>query len=83
MITTMFFILVPFQKGSVYHYPSCKAYREKGGGVLMSIILPNLNHTFIGPVPVPVPHFGFSTCPIAWYCFHIGKTLLEVILNKI
>ena len=55
MITTMFFTLVPFQKGSVYHHPSCEAYREKGGGVLMSIILPNLNHTFIGPVPVPVP----------------------------
>ena len=28
---------------------------DKGGGVLMSIILPNLNHSFISPVPVPVP----------------------------
>ena len=28
---------------------------EKGGGVLMSIILPNLNHSF---VPVPVPDSG-------------------------
>ena len=24
---------------------------DKGGGVLMSIILPNLNHSFISPVP--------------------------------
>ena len=28
---------------------------DKGGGVLMSIILPNLNHSFISPVPVLVP----------------------------
>ena len=28
---------------------------EKGGGVLMLIILPNLKHSFISPVPVPVP----------------------------
>ena len=28
---------------------------DKGGGVLMSIILPNLNHSFISPVPVPFP----------------------------
>ena len=28
---------------------------DKGGRVLMSIILPNLNHSFISPVPVPVP----------------------------
>ena len=26
---------------------------DKRGGVLMSIILPNLNHSFISPVPVP------------------------------
>ena len=31
---------------------------EKGGGVLMSIILPNLNHSFISLVPVPVPDSG-------------------------
>ena len=30
---------------------------EKGGGVLMPIILPNLNHSFISPVPVPDPDF--------------------------
>ena len=30
---------------------------EKGGGVLMSIILSNLKHSFI--CPVPVPDFGF------------------------
>ena len=46
----------------------------------MSIILPNLNHSFI--CPVSVLHFGFSTCPIAWYCVQIGNTLLEVIMNK-
>ena len=28
---------------------------DKGGGVLMSIILPNLNHSLISPVPVLVP----------------------------
>ena len=27
---------------------------DKGGGVLMSIIPPNLNHSFISPFPVPV-----------------------------
>ncbi len=28
---------------------------EKGGGVLMSIILPKLKHSFICPIPLPVP----------------------------
>ena len=46
----------------------------------MSIILPNLNHSFI--CPVSVLHFGFSTRSIAWYCVQTGKTLLEVIMNK-
>ena len=51
---------------------------EKGGGVLMSIILPNLNHLFISPVLVPVPDSGsgsvsgFPGFPYArashWYC---------------
>ena len=31
---------------------------EKGGGVLMSIILPHLKYSFISPVPVPVPDSG-------------------------
>lgn len=32
---------------------------EKGGGVLMSIIFRNLNHSFICPVPDPFPDSGF------------------------
>ena len=37
----------------MYYHPSCEN-AEKGGGVLMSIILPNLKHSFICPIPVPV-----------------------------
>ena len=40
---------------SFHFHPSCEEYREMGGGVLMSTILPNLNHSFICPVPVPFP----------------------------
>ena len=36
---------------------------DKGGGVLMSIILPNLNHSFISPVPVPDPDFRIFHTP--------------------
>ena len=41
---------------------------DKGGGVLMSIILPNLNHSFISPVPVPVPDpdFRIFFTPDGW-----------------
>ena len=53
MITTMFFILVPFLKRAPCIIIYLARYAEKGG-VLMSIILPNLNHSFV-PVPVPVP----------------------------
>ena len=36
---------------------------EKGGGVLMSIILPNLKHSFISPVPIPDSGFpDFHVC---------------------
>ena len=56
---------------------------DKGGGVLMWIILPNLNHSFISPVPVPVPvpdsgsgsgsgFPGFPYAPIwAKYTYHL------------
>ena len=36
---------------------------EKGGGVLMLIILPNLKHSFISPVPVPDPDFWVFHTP--------------------
>ena len=52
MITTMFFKRAPC---IIIHLAR---NAEKGGGVLMSIILPNLNHSFV-PVPVPVPFPDF------------------------
>ena len=52
MITTMFFILVPFLKRAPCIIIHLARNAEKGGGVLMSIILPNLNHSFV-PVPFP------------------------------
>ena len=55
MITPMFFILVPFLKRAPCIIIHLARNAEKGGGVLMSIILPNLNHSF---VPVPVPDSG-------------------------
>ena len=55
---------------------------DKGGGVLMSIILPNLNNSFISLVPVPdsgsgsgfrfrfrIPISGFSIRPEFWFQF--------------
>ena len=39
---------------------------DKGGGVLMSIILPNLNHSFISPVPDSGSGFRFRI-PISWF----------------
>ena len=64
MITTMFFILVPFLKRAPCIIIHLARNAEKGGGVLMSIILPNLNHSFVPvPVPVPFPDSGFSIRP--------------------
>ena len=62
MITTMFFILVPFLKRAPCIIIHLARNAEKGGGVLMSIILPNLNHSF---VPVPFPDSGFPGFPYA------------------
>ena len=56
----MFFILVPFLKRAPCIIIHLARNAEKGGGVLMSIILPNLNHSFVPvPVPVPFPDSGF------------------------
>ena len=61
MLTTMFYVLVAFLKRvpRIVIHPARNA--EKGGGVLMSIILPNLKHSFISliPVPDPDPDSGF------------------------
>ena len=66
MITTMFFILVPFLKRAPCIIIHLARNAEKGGGVLMSIIFPNLNHSFVPvPVPVPVPDSGFPGFPYA------------------
>ena len=53
----MFFILVPFLKRAPCIIIHLARNAEKGGGVLISIILPNLNHSFV-PVPVPFPDSG-------------------------
>ena len=67
MITTMFFILVPFLKRAPCIIIHLARNAEKGGGVLMSIILPNLNHSFV-PVPVPFPDSGsVSGIQISWF----------------
>ena len=55
MITTMFFAPVTFLKRAPRIIIHLARNAEKGGGVLMSVTLPNLNHSFIFPVPVPVP----------------------------
>ena len=43
----MFFILVPFLIRAPCIIIHLARNAEKGGGVLMSIILPNLNHSFV------------------------------------
>ena len=55
MITTMFFVLVTFLKRAPRIIIHLARNAEKGGGVLMSITVPNLKHSFIFPDPVPVP----------------------------
>ena len=73
MITTMFFILVPFLKRAPCIIIHLARNAEKGGGVLMSIILPNLNHSFVPDsgsgsrfrIPVPFPDSGFPGFPFA------------------
>ena len=54
MITTIFFAAVTFPKRApriIIHL----ARNAENGGVLMSVTLLNLNHSFIFPVPVPDP----------------------------
>ena len=71
MITTTFFIIVPFLKRAPCIIIHLARNAEKGGGVLMSIILPNLNHSFVPDsgsgfrIPVPFPDSGFPGFPYA------------------
>ena len=70
MITTMFFVLVTFLDRARRIIIHLARNAEKGGGVLMSITVPNLEHSFIFPVlvpvlvpvPVPVPDPDFLVC---------------------
>ena len=55
----MFFVLVRFLKRAPRIIIHLARNAEKGGGVLMSIILPSLKHSFISPIPVSVPDSGF------------------------
>ena len=66
MITTMFFALVTFLKRALRIIIHLARNAEKGGGVLMSVTLPNLNHSFIFPVPVPVPVPDFRVFHRPW-----------------
>ena len=59
MVTTMFYVHVPFLKRVWRIVIHLARNAEKGGGVLMLIILPNLKHSFISPIPVPVPDPDF------------------------
>ena len=64
MITTMFFVLVTFLDRALRIIIHLARNAEKGGGVLMSITVPKLKHSFIFqvpvPDPVPVPDSGFQ-----------------------
>ena len=53
----MFFVLIPFPKRALHIIIHLAMNVEKEGGVLMRITLPNLKHSFICPVPVPIPDF--------------------------
>ena len=55
MITAVFFALVTFLKRAPRIIIHLARNAEKGGGVLMPATLPNLNHSFIFPVPFPDP----------------------------
>ena len=55
----MFFVLVHFLKRAPSIIIHLAKNAEKGGGVLMSIILSNLKHSFVCPVPVPDSGSGF------------------------
>ena len=55
MITTMFFVLITFLDRALRIIIHLARNAEKGGGVLMSITVPKLKHSFIFQVPVPVP----------------------------
>ena len=74
------FIILKKKKKTVTknRHPSHEECREKGG-VLMSIILPNLNHSFIClvPFPFPVSFSGFllppGTAPSLKTCFNLDR----------
>ena len=51
----MFFVLVTFLDRALCIIIHLARNAEKGGGVLMSITVPKLKHSFIIQVPVPVP----------------------------
>ena len=51
----MFFVLVTFLDRALRIIIHLARNAEKGGGVLMSITVPKLKHSFIFQVPVPVP----------------------------
>ena len=83
MITTMFFILVPFLKRAPCIIIHLARNAEKGGGVLMSIILPNLNHSFVPDsgsgsgfrIPVPFQDSGFR---ISWFSIRPNYGVIAV-----
>ena len=52
----MIFILVPFLKRAPCIIIHLVRNAETGAGVLMSIIFPNLNHSFISIFPTSVIH---------------------------
>ena len=51
----VFFVLVTFLDRALRIIIHLARNAEKGGGVLMSITVPKLKHSFIFQVPVPVP----------------------------
>ena len=72
MIATMFFALVTFLKRAPHIIIHLVRNAEKGGGVLMSATLPNVNHSFIFSFPFPFPD------PVPVPDFHVFHTPLKI-----
>ena len=79
MITTMFFVLVRFLKRAPRIIIHLARNVEKGGGVLMSMILPNLNHSFISPIPVPGSGFWI----LDFRVFHTPSGMEEEVVQEV
>ena len=76
----MFFVLVTFLDRALCIIIHLARNAEKGGGVLMSITVPKLKHSFIIQVPVPVPDPDPVPDPVLVFrVFHTPEQLLLMV----